>query len=102
VLSGFYYGMFNPWWAHFQNDEGHFVRLLKEAQVNTRSQDLPELLCPSGATWISNINSLMSYGSFYSPEYKFYTINWKDAVDIDDADDLDLAKAVYLLKDIER
>jgi N-acylneuraminate cytidylyltransferase len=98
LLSGFHYGMFNPWWAHSKNEKGNFERLLKDVQLNTRSQDLPELLCPSGATWISTAETLLSTGTFYSPEYKFYTINWKDAVDIDDTDDLDLAKVVYLIK----
>lgn len=97
ILSAFHYGMFNPWWAHFLNSKGTYERLLKDIRLKARSQDLPELLCPSGATWISSTETLITSGSFYSSNYGFYTMNWKEAIDIDDRDDFDLAKAVYLL-----
>lgn len=98
VISGFRYGMFNPWWAHFKNDEGDYVRLLNEKGKDARSQDLPELICPSGATWISDANTLIAAGSFYN-KYTFYVVNWKEAIDIDDDDDLDLAKALFKIQD---
>lgn len=95
LLSGFNYGMFNPWWAHFKNKTQNFERLLTNFEAETRSQDLPELICPSGATWISDVDRLNFYGTFYSKGYKFHKISWLNAVDIDDLDDLLLAKAAY-------
>jgi N-acylneuraminate cytidylyltransferase len=98
LLSAFEYGMFNPWWAHYKNKKNEFEKILKNYDDKTRSQDLPELICPSGATWISNIKKLNKTGTFYSQGYKFHKISWLEAVDIDDIDDLQLAKAAYMIK----
>lgn len=98
LLSGFKYGMFNPWWAHYRNEGGRVKRLHKEGDNKTRSQDLPELICPSGATWISSAVSLKEHKSFYSSNYDFFELTWQEAVDIDDQDDLNLAKAAFLLR----
>ena len=97
LLSGFKYGMFNPWWAHYRDSESKARRLHHEGNNKTRSQDLPELICPSGATWITSANLLKKYRSFYTPNYDFFELTWIEAVDIDDHDDLNLAKAAFLL-----
>src|SRR5690554_6668733 len=97
LLSGFSYGMFNPWWAHYKDHSGNIQRLYKQFDRNIRSQDLPELTCPSGATWISSRENLRSHQTFYSPGYKFFNLTWQEAVDIDNIEDLRLAKAAYLL-----
>ena len=98
LLSAFEYGMFNPWWAHYKNKKGEFEKILKNYDNTTRSQDLPELICPSGATWISDVKNLNKIGSFYSEGYNFHKISWLEAVDIDNIDDLQLAKAAYMIK----
>ena len=97
LLSGFNYGMFNPWWAHYENKNKKFEKILTNFDSITRSQDLPELICPSGATWISDVDRLKTYGTFYSEGYKFHKISWLNAVDIDDLEDLKLAKAAYYI-----
>ena len=97
LLSGFKYGMFNPWWAHQKKGDGRFQKVLTDIKTNTRSQDLPELICPSGATWISRYHELFDNGTFYSDDYGFHQLSWLEAVDIDDENDLDLAKAAYLI-----
>lgn len=97
LLSGFRYGMFNPWWAHYRDGERKVRRLHNEGDNKTRSQDLPELYCPSGATWITSANLLKTHRSFYTPNYDFFELTWQEAVDIDDLDDLNLAKAAFLL-----
>ncbi|HAQ70108.1 MAG TPA: acylneuraminate cytidylyltransferase family protein [Flavobacteriales bacterium] len=97
LLSGFKYGMFNPWWAHEKKGDGRFQKVLNYTNTNTRSQDLPELICPSGATWISRYHSLIDNGTFYSEDYRFHQLSWLEAVDIDDENDLGLAKAAFLL-----
>lgn len=96
VLSSFEYGMFNPWWAHKRNEDGSYSKIF-DGDSNTRSQDLPELLCPTGATWITTKKLLNEYESFYSLAYHFFKIDWKEAVDIDDLQDLEMAKTAYCL-----
>ena len=97
LLSGFEYGMFNPWWAHEKKGDGCFQKVFTNIKTNTRSQDLPELICPSGATWISRYKQLLDYGTFYSNDYRFHQLSWLEGVDIDDENDLILAKAAYLI-----
>lgn len=97
VISGMPYGMFNPWWAHKIDDGGSATPLLKEHQNGIRSQDLPKLLCPTGAIWISTFEKLKSENTFYSSGYRFYDVGWKAGVDIDDYHDLEFAKAVCQL-----
>ena len=36
--------------------------------------------------------------TFYGPGYRFCEIDWKHAVDIDNYEDLEFAKAVFMLK----
>jgi CMP-N-acetylneuraminic acid synthetase len=100
VLSSFHYGMFNPWWAHKLDENNKAKPLFDDDLRNMRSQDQSRLFCPTGAVWISSINDLMINKTFYSENYRFYPISWLEAVDIDDYDDLRLAKAAfYVLKD---
>jgi CMP-N-acetylneuraminic acid synthetase len=96
VISCFPYGMFNPWWAH-TIDENLVAKSFFEDQYNRnqRSQDQAKLYCPTGAIWISNRQTLLTSETFYSDKHRFYPISWLEAVDIDDYDDLNLAKAAY-------
>ena len=98
LLSAFNYGMFNPWWAHYKNIQNEYEKILKNYDDQTRSQDLPELFCPSGATWISDTKKLIQTGTFYSKSYSFFKLSWIEAIDIDDIDDLKLAKAAFIIK----
>jgi CMP-N-acetylneuraminic acid synthetase len=98
LLSGFSYGMFNPWWAHYKDKNGLYKKLLEGGSNSVRSQDLPELICPSGATWITGVDKLYKHKTFYSPNYSFHKISWIDALDIDDSADLQLAKTAFRLK----
>ncbi|WP_127844452.1 acylneuraminate cytidylyltransferase family protein [Psychroflexus aestuariivivens] len=98
ILSGFQYGMFNPWWAHIKDNEGNYRKLMNNFDDDSRSQDLKDLVCPTGATWISTSENLKKYGTFYSPNYSFFEITWQEAVDIDDYEDFKLAKAAYILR----
>lgn len=95
VISSFSYGMFNPFWAHQINNDGTCIKLFGEKFKDVRSQDLPSLLCPSGATWISTREKLITENTYYSKEYKLFEIPWQKAVDIDDENDLNFAKIVY-------
>ena len=93
-ISCFKYGWMNPWWAVQLDDSFHPQRLFPEA-AKKRSQDLPELYCPTGAIWIANAEKLLSTRTFYGPKHVFEPLLWERAVDIDDYDDLSFAKALY-------
>src|SRR6266545_4331729 len=44
------YGWQNPWWA-MRRTETYALQPIFEEHVTQRSQDLPELFCPTGAIW---------------------------------------------------
>jgi len=94
-ISCFRYGWMNPWWAHTMMDNGKADPLFDRETRMMRSQDQPELYCPTGAIWIADFQKLMQEKSFYGPEYSFHELAWASAIDIDDLDDLKMAK--YLM-----
>lgn len=96
-ISCFKFGFMNPWWAATIDNSGKPNYLFPEAK-NQRSQDLPNLYCPSGAIWISATQSLKKTQTFYVPEHKFFALDWASSMDIDDQNDLDLARVCYELK----
>ncbi|MDC0309184.1 acylneuraminate cytidylyltransferase family protein [bacterium] len=96
-ICSFRFGWMNPWWAAKLGEQGRPDYLFPEARV-TRSQDLPPLYCPSGAIWIARGSVFKSAKTFYSPNHIFRSLSWISAMDIDDAEDLEMAKACFLLK----
>lgn len=96
-ISSFKFGWMNPWWSFKVNEDGTSEWMLKEG-IAKRSQDLEDLYCPTGVVWIAKVDSLKEANSFYGPGYEFCEIDWKSAVDIDNYEDLEFAKAIYLLK----
>ncbi len=96
-VSCFPFGWMNPWWASHLPDGKHPSPLFPDA-LKQRSQDLPPLYCPTGAIWIANTGALKKAGTFYGPGHIFFPMDWKAAVDIDDEDDLEMAKAVFLVE----
>jgi len=93
-ISCFKYGWMNPWWAHKLAENGKGNPLF-EKSIKNRSQDLDELYCPTGAIWVANIEDLKICKTFYGPNFTMEPINWKNAVDIDDYEDLELADIVF-------
>ena len=96
-ISCFSYGWMNPWWAVKLDDAGTPERLFPEGYGTVRSQDLPELFCPTGAIWIADTAALRKHESFYMPDHRFFPLSWQSALDIDDAGDMQLAEAVYTM-----
>jgi CMP-N-acetylneuraminic acid synthetase len=99
-LSCFQFGWMNPWWAVKLNEAKEPEWVLPEG-FHKRSQDLPPLYCPTGVIWIAKAEQLKLAKTFYGEGYKFCEINWKAAVDIDDYEDLEFAKALFMLKNLE-
>ena len=92
-ISCFRFGWMNPWWAFQLHETGVGLFSYPDA-LDQRSQDLPELFCPTGAIWIALTNELEAAGSFYSPNQVFEPLQWDRAVDIDDESDFKFATAV--------
>lgn len=95
-ISSFKFGWMNPWWAFKINKDGSHEWMLKQG-IGKRSQDLEDLFCPTGVIWIAKVEALKKAGTFYGPDYKFCEINWKHAVDVDNFEDLEFAKAIFRL-----
>jgi CMP-N-acetylneuraminic acid synthetase len=89
-ISFFEYNFANPWWAHKIKNKK--IIPLNKKNLFKRSQDLEKLYCPTGSIWISDINILKKYKTFYSPNYGYFILKFDEAIDIDTVEDLSLAK----------
>jgi len=96
-ISCFKFGFMNPWWSATLDLSNKPQYLFPESRIQ-RSQDLPNLYCPSGAVWIALVEDLKKYNTFYSPDHIFFPLNWISALDIDDYDDLEMAKILLTYK----
>lgn len=97
-ISCFKFGWMNPWWAVQLSPDGCPGRMFHEA-AEKRSQDLPPLYCPTGAIWLANRDMLLAADTFYGPDHRFFPMEWQAAVDIDDMEDLRMAKAVARMQE---
>jgi CMP-N-acetylneuraminic acid synthetase len=97
VISCFRYAWMNPWWA-LTLDSSHQATWIFE-DAKKRSQDLPDLFCPTGAIWIANAERLLEDKTFYGKGHIFWEMDWKRAVDIDNYEDIRLAKALKMSLD---
>lgn len=95
-LSCFKFGWMNPWWAT-KLDANLIPEFIFPDALKKRSQDLPDLFCPTGAIWIARTKQLLVDKTFYGQGLTFYPIDWKAAVDIDNYEDVEFAEAVYQL-----
>ena len=82
----------NPWWALKLDSDGTGTKLFDNTFI--RSQDLPELYCPTGAIWCAKVDNLKEDRTFYGKDHKFFEIPWQNAVDIDDKEDFSFALSV--------
>ncbi len=96
-ISAFRFGWMNPWWAAKIEANGLPEYLFPEAR-GSRSQDLPALYCPSGALWIADRDKLAEAGTFYMQGHRLYPMDWVNALDIDDGEDLAMARACVELR----
>ncbi len=96
-ICSFRFGWMNPWWSAKIDEQGSPDYMFPNERM-ARSQDLPALYCPSGAIWIARVQALKASKSFYVPNHIFYPLSWISAMDIDDAEDLEMAQACILIK----
>lgn len=91
-ISVFRFGWMNPWWAVELDKETMMPKPLFPEAMKKRSQDLGELYCPTGAVWIAEAEELKRQKTFYGEGYTVFPLEWRNAVDIDDIDDLRMAE----------
>lgn len=96
-ISCFRFGWMNPWWAVTLAGDGRPTSLFPDA-TTARSQDLPDLYCPTGAVWIADVPHLHAHRTFHSPDRIYWPMPWDASVDIDDMDDLRMALLLYEMR----
>jgi pseudaminic acid cytidylyltransferase len=94
------YGWQNPWWAMRQNAQ-HELEPVFEEQITARSQDLPELFCPTGAIWWARTGVLRRTKTFHSKDRTGWEIPWQRGIDIDTFEDWAMAEVLFRLSLLE-
>lgn len=96
-ISMFQFGWMNPWWAYRLSDKNNPEPLFSDELRNQRSQDQKPLYCPTGAIWVARYDKLMKEKTFYGEGFKAFIMDWKNAIDIDNYEDLEMALGIYTL-----
>jgi N-acylneuraminate cytidylyltransferase len=91
MISVTSYGWSNPWWAMEMDQESRISPIFQN-RLSERSQDLPELFCPTGAIWLARARALRDHKTFHIDDRIGHVMAWKKAIDIDTEDDWDLAE----------
>ena len=92
-LSVVRFGWWNPWWAMRLGPQRQLEPLFPEA-ATARSQDLPELFCPTGAIWWARAEVLRREGTFHVAGRTGWEIPWERGIDIDSEDDWRFAETL--------
>ena len=87
------YGWLNPWWA-MRLVEGDVLAPMLEERVAERSQDQPDLVCPTGAVWWVRAAVLAAQQTFHVAGRTGWLLPWERALDIDTFDDWRLAEVL--------
>jgi N-acylneuraminate cytidylyltransferase len=90
------YGWQNPWWAMRRNERHELEPVFKE-QMTARSQDLPELFCPTGAIWWARTATLRRTRTFHLENRTGWEIPWQRGIDIDTLGDWAMAEVLFRL-----
>lgn len=88
------YGWQNPWWAMRRNERYELEPVFKE-QMTARSQDLPELFCPTGAIWWARTGTLRQTKTFHLENRSGWEIPWQRGIDIDTFEDWAMAEVLF-------
>ena len=91
------YGWQNPWWAMRRNEELKLNPIFPE-QMKQRSQDLPELFCPTGAIWWASTEALRREKTFYMEGQTGWEMPWQRGIDIDTPDDWAMAEVLLKIQ----
>jgi pseudaminic acid cytidylyltransferase len=100
-LSVVRYGWQNPWWAMRRDDNFRLDAIFKDS-ITQRSQDLPDLYCPTGAIWWAKTDALLRKGTFHLATKTGWEIPWQRGLDIDTHDDWEMAEILFQLAGTSR
>lgn len=93
-LSVVKYGWQNPWWA-LRRDANFRLEPVFKDYIMQRSQDLPEIFCPTGAIWWAKTPVLRREGTYHIANRTGWAMSsWERALDIDTAEDWALVEAL--------
>ena len=92
------YGWQNPWWAMLRDERNRLEPVFREKSV-ARSQDLPELFCPTGAVWWARTRVLRETRTFHVEGKTGWEIPWQRGIDIDTPEDFRMAEVLVGLTD---
>jgi pseudaminic acid cytidylyltransferase len=90
------YGWQNPWWA-MRRDERRELKPVFAEQMTARSQDLPDLFCPTGAIWWTRTDVLRRTETFHLENRTGWEIPWQRGIDIDTFEDWAMAEVLFRL-----
>ena len=85
---------FNPDWQLKVNPDG-FLKKIDDSDLSkiiTQRQKLTKTYYRNGAIYISRVNTLKKYGNLYGKKIVPYLMPYKRSVNIDNYDDLEMAK----------
>jgi CMP-N-acetylneuraminic acid synthetase len=88
------YGWLNPWWAMKRDASNFALDPLFPNEMRARSQDLPELFCPTGAIWWGKTRVIREQRTFHIPGRTGWEIEWQHGIDIDTPEDMAFAEAL--------
>jgi CMP-N-acetylneuraminic acid synthetase len=91
------YGWQNPWWAMRRDESSFALDPLFPREMSARSQDLPELFCPTGAIWWGKTRVVREQRTFHIPSRTGWEMMWQHGVDIDTSEDMAFAEALLSL-----
>lgn len=91
------YGWQSPWWALARDAAGRIEPLFAD-RLQQRSQDLPELFCPTGAIWWATAETLRTHRTYHVEGRTGWELPWSHAIDIDTEDDWRLAEGLLLAR----
>ncbi len=83
----------SPFWC-FRFDGRYLQPLLGQEYKNMRRQDLPKVMMPNGAIYISSPESIARFGGFYADRMIPYCMPPERSIDIDTALDFTIAEVI--------
>jgi N-acylneuraminate cytidylyltransferase len=95
------YGWQNPWWAMKLDSGSYKLDPLFPREMTARSQDLPELFCPTGAIWWGRTAVIRHQKTFHIQERTGWEMAWQHAIDIDTPEDFQFAETIFKMSQDE-
>lgn len=92
------YEWLNPWWA-MERDNNFKLHPLFKQRLLERSQDIPELFCPTGVISLAKAEVLRKTKTFHTGNNTGWEIPWQRAVDIDTEEDWQFAELLLRMED---